>query len=1128
MDDGGYSIMINGGDNDGKYIGKSADSNGMDIKDAAQKNTISYTSYGVEMTGTSGAVIRYNATSGQERFRYFKAATYTAQKEVALYKKVVGIAVPTPTVEVSATEALTGSSVTVSISIPSGAASVQYTLDGSDPKVGGTAITSNASFNVTSNATIKAVSVGSDGSFSAEVEKTVVFLPVLEGLSALKAAERGTHFVELENAIVTYVNGSNAFMEDAEVGALVYKYGHGLTAGECLNGVYKVVTTTFKGAFEITTFDSYSGDVTTAEIPCTTLTLAQLSANFAAYESKRVKIEDVTVTDAIATGDRDGEISDGTNTMVLRAGVDSVAATVNATITATGYPTIYNTTNQFTVWEQDDIEETLNVTVTSIAVSGYTANYNVGETFTFEGTVTATFSNGTTETVTPTSVSAPDMTTAGTKTVTVSYEYNGNTVTATYQIIVAAPVEKTYILYSGELTEGDYIIYYDGKAMNTTVSSNRLQYSEITPEDDVITTSKDSIVWHIAKSGDYWTICNVKSGKYAASTGTKNQAILISEITNNALWTSTEDAAEYEFVNKANAEDKINANLRNNGTFGFACYAASTGGALSLYKQGVVPTLTGITLSDYTTDYYVGETFSFDGKCTASFSDGTSRVVTPTAVSTPDMTEPGTKDVTVSYTFKNVEKTKTYQITVDAPVEKTYLLYSGELTEGDYIVYYNGKAMSAKVSSDRLQYGEVTPDDNDVITTSKDSIVWHIEKSGDYWTIYNARVKEYAAGTGTDNKAQLLADGTDDKALWTATEDAGYEFVNKANSAANVNANLRNNGTYGFACYGTATGGALSLYKQGEVSTLTGIALSGHTTSYFVNQAFSFDGVCTATFSDGSTKVVTPTSVSEPDMTTVGEKTVTISYTYREVTKTATYTITVNEREPLNFVDVVTGTGIYQKVTSATELEAGKRYLIVYNDGVSDDAYIFAGVDTMNIGSYVVGTVSDEKIDNSVVNATPIVLQAAGNNWYLMEGENFLTYNLPVGTKKYNNLFSVSDGYADGTIWTLDFESESGYLINNVYNTERYLNFNATSGQERFACYLSSSSQQDVVLYKEIVASAKTGDVNEDGEVNVTDVTALVSMILGNTPKNDAADVNGDGEVNVTDVTALVSIILGQ
>ena len=54
------------------------------------------------------------------------------------------------------------------------------------------------------------------------------------------------------------------------------------------------------------------------------------------------------------------------------------------------------------------------------------------------------------------------------------------------------------------------------------------------------------------------------------------------------------------------------------------------------------------------------------------------------------------------------------------------------------------------------------------------------------------------------------------------------------------------------------------------------------------------------------------------------------------------------------------------------------------------------------------------------------------------------------------------------------------------------------------------------------------GDVNGDGAVNVSDVTALVNMILGTLPKDEArADVNGDGVVNVSDVTALVNIILG-
>ena len=56
------------------------------------------------------------------------------------------------------------------------------------------------------------------------------------------------------------------------------------------------------------------------------------------------------------------------------------------------------------------------------------------------------------------------------------------------------------------------------------------------------------------------------------------------------------------------------------------------------------------------------------------------------------------------------------------------------------------------------------------------------------------------------------------------------------------------------------------------------------------------------------------------------------------------------------------------------------------------------------------------------------------------------------------------------------------------------------------------------------------GDVNGDGEVNVTDVTLLVNHILGKADESFSignGDVNGDGEINVTDVTALVNLILG-
>lgn len=58
-----------------------------------------------------------------------------------------------------------------------------------------------------------------------------------------------------------------------------------------------------------------------------------------------------------------------------------------------------------------------------------------------------------------------------------------------------------------------------------------------------------------------------------------------------------------------------------------------------------------------------------------------------------------------------------------------------------------------------------------------------------------------------------------------------------------------------------------------------------------------------------------------------------------------------------------------------------------------------------------------------------------------------------------------------------------------------------------------------------------SGDVNNDGEVNIGDVTELIDIILGQTA--DAAtlqrsDVNTDGEINIGDVTALIDMILSR
>ena len=55
------------------------------------------------------------------------------------------------------------------------------------------------------------------------------------------------------------------------------------------------------------------------------------------------------------------------------------------------------------------------------------------------------------------------------------------------------------------------------------------------------------------------------------------------------------------------------------------------------------------------------------------------------------------------------------------------------------------------------------------------------------------------------------------------------------------------------------------------------------------------------------------------------------------------------------------------------------------------------------------------------------------------------------------------------------------------------------------------------------------GDVNGDGSVNISDVTALIDYLLGGgTISNPAADCNQDSSVNISDVTALIDYLLSN
>ena len=110
----------------------------------------------------------------------------------------------------------------------------------------------------------------------------------------------------------------------------------------------------------------------------------------------------------------------------------------------------------------------------------------------------------------------------------------------------------------------------------------------------------------------------------------------------------------------------------------------------------------------------------------------------------------------------------------------------------------------------------------------------------------------------------------------------------------------------------------------------------------------------------------------------------------------------------------------------------------------------------------------------------------------------------------------------------IEIDGSTAQLSSSINETFSFADL--TAGNYFMKFYYYDYNEEKMALQTatyEVLGTIK-GDVNGDGKVNVSDVTALINMILGITTTDQTrADVNGDGKVNVSDVTALINLILG-
>lgn len=131
-----------------------------------------------------------------------------------------------------------------------------------------------------------------------------------------------------------------------------------------------------------------------------------------------------------------------------------------------------------------------------------------------------------------------------------------------------------------------------------------------------------------------------------------------------------------------------------------------------------------------------------------------------------------------------------------------------------------------------------------------------------------------------------------------------------------------------------------------------------------------------------------------------------------------------------------------------------------------------------------------------------------------------------------NNDESVSVTVNDNFELSLDQQSWATSLVLDAAGETFYVRLADTSEEDSYEGTITATTGV-VTAYADVegeVTAPTTliGDINQDGTVNIADVTVLISLVLkGNTaPWNPIADINQDGQITIADVTILISIVL--
>lgn len=193
------------------------------------------------------------------------------------------------------------------------------------------------------------------------------------------------------------------------------------------------------------------------------------------------------------------------------------------------------------------------------------------------------------------------------------------------------------------------------------------------------------------------------------------------------------------------------------------------------------------------------------------------------------------------------------------------------------------------------------------------------------------------------------------------------------------------------------------------------------------------------------------------------------------------------------------GTDGYTLINNVTNLESGKRYLIVSGTSGDVNVMVSRGSSTTanNQGATIETVSSNQIILNSESTATPFILGTNTNNdWTFSDG----TYYLTATNTTNNNYLRTTTSLDNYSGFSIVFNSDIAVITCTGKTSRNIMKYNSSS--DLFSCY--TSGQNDIYLYKE---NTSTYNSNPDCTPDIIIDPTSLELSVGEVAVNSSSSV---------------------